>query len=82
MKKKRKCSVCGDLVQSNVKLLWKSDNDGVVFHVCMLCAEEGKINAHNVNMKSMKSYTTYLENGEPYIIPHLVNNRGKRAIKK
>lgn len=75
--KKRKCAVCGDLVQTNVKLKWRRDCDHVVFHVCMLCAESGKVNADSVKKESAKSYTTYMEEVPPYVVPHIPNARGK-----
>ena len=56
---KRKCAVCGDTFQSNVKFKWQRHSDNVVFHVCGMCAEEpGKVNADSVKIAVTKTYTT------------------------
>ena len=56
---KKQCAVCGDKTQLNVALKWKRDNDGMVFHVCLCCAEAGKVNANSVKMQKSSKYTTY-----------------------
>lgn len=49
MAKKRRCSVCGDRHQRNVRLVWQRDSDGKRFDICCLCAEQGKVNAESVD---------------------------------
>ena len=45
-----KCAVCGDTTSINVKLCWTRNFDGLLFDICLLCAETpGKVNAESVN---------------------------------
>jgi hypothetical protein len=45
-----KCACCGDTTSINVRLCWKRDSDGLLFDICLLCAETpGKVNAESVN---------------------------------
>lgn len=56
---RKKCSVCGDTNQTNVKFKWQRHSDNMVFHVCAMCAEErGKVNADSVKIEITKTYTT------------------------
>lgn len=56
---KRKCAVCGDTNQTNVKFKWQRNSDNVVFHICGRCAEEpNKVNADSVKIEVNKTYTT------------------------
>lgn len=49
-KPRRCCAVCGDTCQTNVKLVWKRHRDGLLFDICLLCAETpGKVNEHSVD---------------------------------
>lgn len=49
VKFKKKCAVCGDTHQTNVRLRWQRHCDGLIFDVCMLCGESNKVNAESVN---------------------------------
>ena len=55
---KRQCAVCGDTNQANVCLKWQRNRDGKIFHICALCAEEGKFTAETLVEKTTKTYTT------------------------
>ena len=55
---KRKCAVCGDTCQTNVKFKWQRFSDNVIFHVCAMCAEGNKVNADSVHIEVAKTYTT------------------------
>lgn len=56
---KRKCAVCGDTNQTNVKFKWQRFSDNTVFHICGMCAEEkNKVNADSVKIEVTKNYTT------------------------
>ena len=46
---KKMCAVCGDITQLNVRKKWKRDRDGIVFNVCMYCAEQGLVNETSVS---------------------------------
>lgn len=61
MKKLRKCSICGDICQTNVKLKWRRNSDKVIFHVCLACAEGKKVCEHSVTKVSTNTATTYIE---------------------
>lgn len=80
--KNKKCAICGDLVQSNVKLLWKRDSDDTVFHVCLMCAESGKVNKDSVKKQSMKTYTTYLEEAKELVFSPVKPTRPKTLAKR
>ena len=46
----KKCAVCGDTCELNVRLKWLRKSDHLVFDVCLACAEiSGKVNAEAVN---------------------------------
>ncbi|MBO5505355.1 MAG: hypothetical protein J5984_02640 [Clostridia bacterium] len=55
---RRKCAVCGDTNQTNVRLKWQRHSDSKVFHVCCACAEANRVNADSVQEKVTKTYTT------------------------
>lgn len=56
---RRKCAVCGDTCQTNVRFKWQRHSDNVVFHICGMCAEEpNKVNADSVKIEVNKNYTT------------------------
>lgn len=60
MSKRKQCAVCGDKIQTNVKLKWQRHSDNTIFNVCCACAEvPNKVNEHSVQMKENKTYTTY-----------------------
>lgn len=44
-----KCACCGDITSINVRMCWKRDRDGLLFDICLLCAEGGKVNPESVN---------------------------------
>lgn len=46
---RKKCAVCGDTHKTNVRLKWVREFDLLVFDVCMMCAETGKVNENSVN---------------------------------
>ena len=47
---KKRCSVCGDTCQTNIKHVWERSSDGKRFDICSMCAEEkGKVNAKSVD---------------------------------
>lgn len=58
MRKRKQCAVCLTKVQSNIVLKWKRSSDGIVFHVCTLCAEQGVVNAESVQISKLKTYST------------------------
>lgn len=58
-KVKKCCAVCADDIPQNVVLKWKRDSDNTVFHVCLLCAEAGKVNASSVKMEKTDKTITY-----------------------
>lgn len=58
MEQKKKCAVCGTKIQSNIVMKWLRFDDNVVFHVCSMCAESGKVNEHSVKILETKKYTT------------------------
>lgn len=56
---KRKCAVCGDTCQTNVKFKWQRFSDNRVFHICGMCAEElGKVTEDSVKIEVTDKYTT------------------------
>lgn len=56
---RRKCAVCGDTCQTNVRFKWQRHSDNVVFHICGMCAEEpNKVTADSVKIEVGKTYTT------------------------
>lgn len=55
---RRKCAVCGDTHQTNVKFKWQRFSDNTVFHVCGMCAESNKVNADSVKIEVNGKYTT------------------------
>ena len=46
---RKRCSVCGDTCQTNVKFVWERASDEKRFDICGLCAESGRVNAESVN---------------------------------
>ena len=47
--KTKRCSVCGDRCPTNVRLKWRRDRDGLVFNICLACAEKrGAVNENSV----------------------------------
>lgn len=58
---KKQCAVCGTRIQTNIILRWKRFSDEVIFNVCALCGEDGKVNADSVKKEKNKTYTTYEE---------------------
>jgi transposase len=59
------CAVCGDKSQVNTRLQWKRDIDQVIFHVCLYCAEQDKVNKDTVQIKVTKTYTTVVKDSLP-----------------
>jgi ssDNA-binding Zn-finger/Zn-ribbon topoisomerase 1 len=58
-KKLRKmCAVCGDKSQTNVIFKWRRFRNNIIFHVCALCRERGKVNEDTVKNTTNKTYTT------------------------
>lgn len=55
----KKCALCGDTTEANVKCMWKRDSDQIIFHVCLACREEGVINADIVTMYRENGVSTY-----------------------
>ena len=58
---RRQCAVCNTRIQSNVVFRWKRARDGVIFHICGLCAEgsQGRtVNEDTVKIVQTKSYST------------------------
>ena len=56
---RKKCAVCGDTNQTNIKFKWQRYSDSTVFHICGRCAETpGKVNADSVKIEVGKTYTT------------------------
>lgn len=45
----KRCAVCGDHHEMNVRLRWCRFEDEMVFDVCCLCAETGKVNSESVD---------------------------------
>lgn len=46
----RRCAVCGDTHQSNVKLVWRRYRDGLLFDICLRCAEiPNRVNENSVD---------------------------------
>lgn len=50
---KKRCAVCGDTTELNVRLAWRRDSDGKTVNVCCACAEAGAVNEHSID-----NYTT------------------------
>lgn len=71
---KKRCAVCGDTHETNVRLAWRRDSDGKTVNICLACAEAGK-----VNEKSIDNYTTQdtLYTGEVVIGERKQNNRDR-----
>lgn len=57
---RRRCACCGDTCQNNVRLLWKRESDGVIFYVCLACAENDKINDKSVSKTTNRTHTTFV----------------------
>lgn len=65
----KRCSVCGDTCQTNVKMKWRRFKDNMVFDVCCLCAEGNKANENSVE-----------KYGDP--VPYDETTHGKPAVKR
>lgn len=73
--KKRRCAVCSDTNQTNVKLKWRNDADELMYHVCMYCAENNKVNSTTIQKLRDDNYTTYVMKTPSYLN---VSNKSKR----
>ena len=56
----KRCAVCGDTTELNVRLAWRRDSDGKTVNVCCLCAESGKVNETSIDNFTTED-TIYVE---------------------
>ena len=79
--KRKRCAVCGDRCETNVRLAWRRDSDGKTVNVCMACAEENKVNAESIdNFKTSDTVYRGFKSSVPRntTIGHMVRRVGNR----